>query len=183
MVRVALLLLACLRGNVILYQGEELGLPQADVPFEALQDPEALTNWPQTLGRDGARTPLPWTGAADGGFGSDEPWLPIDPKHLPMNIAAQERDPGSILNWTRRVIALRHQHDALRSGGIALADADPRLVAFVRTGVDEALLCLFNLGDTPIDAPIVAGREVVEQIGELAGSFIGARSAVVVKWS
>ena len=98
MVRVALLLLVCLRGNVILYQGEELGLPQADVPFEALQDQEALTNWPQTLGRDGARTPLPWTDAADGGFGSDTPWLPIDPRHLPLNIADQEREPQSILH-------------------------------------------------------------------------------------
>ena len=56
-VRVALMLLMCLRGNVILYQGEELGLPQAHVPFEHLQDPEAIANWPQTLGRDGARTP------------------------------------------------------------------------------------------------------------------------------
>ena len=183
MVRVALLLLACLRGNVILYQGEELGLPQAEVPFEALQDLEALTNWPQTLGRDGARTPLPWTGEANGGFGSDTPWLPIDPRHLPMNIAAQERDSGSILHWTRRVVALRRKHDALRTGSIALVDADPRLVAFVRAGSDEALLCLFNLGDTPIEAPIVAGRTIVEQVGELAGTMVGARSAVVVKWS
>jgi len=183
MVRVALLLLACLRGNVILYQGEELGLPQADVPFEALRDPEALTNWPQTLGRDGARTPLPWTGAADGGFGSGKPWLPIDTRHLPMNIADQERDAGSLLHWTRRVIALRSAHEALRTGSIAIADGDPRLVAFVREGTDEALLCLFNLGETPIDAPIVAGREVVEQIGEVFGTVVSARSAVVVKWS
>ena len=53
-VRIALMLLMALRGNVILYQGEELGLPQAEVPFESLQDPEAIANWPQTLGRDGS---------------------------------------------------------------------------------------------------------------------------------
>ena len=55
-----MLLLMCLRGNVFLYQGEELGLPQADVPFERLRDPEAIANWPETQGRDGARTPMPW---------------------------------------------------------------------------------------------------------------------------
>ena len=55
-----MLLLATLRGSIILYQGEELGLPQVEVPFERLQDPEAIANWPQTLSRDGARTPMPW---------------------------------------------------------------------------------------------------------------------------
>lgn len=59
----ALLLLMSLRGNAFLYQGEELGLPQAEVPFERMRDPEAIMNWPLTLGRDGARTPIPWRGA------------------------------------------------------------------------------------------------------------------------
>ena len=59
-----MLLLVALRGIVILYQGEELGLPQVEVPFELLQDPEAIANWPQTLGRDGARTPMPWRAAS-----------------------------------------------------------------------------------------------------------------------
>ena len=60
----AMLLLMCLRGNVFVYQGEELGLPQAEVPFDRLVDPEAIANWPETLGRDGARTPMPWTADA-----------------------------------------------------------------------------------------------------------------------
>ena len=62
-------LLLALRGSVCLYQGEELGLPQAHVPFERLRDPEAIANWPRTLGRDGARTPIPWRAdLAHGGF-------------------------------------------------------------------------------------------------------------------
>ena len=60
----ALLLLMCLRGNVFLYQGEELGLPQGDVPFDGSVDPEAIANWPETLARDGARTPMPWVADA-----------------------------------------------------------------------------------------------------------------------
>ena len=147
-VRVALMLLIALRGNVILYQGEELGLPQADVPFEALRDPEAVANWPQTLGRDGARTPLPWTSEADGGFGSDTPWLPIDPRHLALNVEAQGADPASVLHWTRRMISLRRGSDALRLGTIELLDhASDQIVAFAREHRGQRLLCVFNLSD------------------------------------
>ncbi|MBW8755618.1 MAG: alpha-glucosidase, partial [Sphingomonadales bacterium] len=66
--RVKMALLVALRGNIILYQGEELGLEQDDIPFELLQDPEAIANWPLTLSRDGARTPMPWRGEPLGGF-------------------------------------------------------------------------------------------------------------------
>ncbi|WP_051504601.1 alpha-amylase family glycosyl hydrolase [Sphingomonas jaspsi] len=157
-VRVAMLLLASLRGNAIIYQGEELGLPQAHVPFEFLQDPEAIANWPQTLGRDGARTPMPWTDAADGGFGSDRPWLPVDPAHLKVNVAHQDADAGSILNWTRRVIALRHQHPALREGSIRLVDGDhPSIVAFEREAGGQRLRCVFNLSRDTIANPVAGG--------------------------
>ena len=75
--RVKMLLLACLRGNIFLYFGEELGLTQVDVPFEQLKDPEAIANWPLTLSRDGARTPMPWEGDKLGlGFSDGTPWLP-----------------------------------------------------------------------------------------------------------
>ena len=160
-VRVALMLLVALRGNVILYQGEELGLPQADVPFEALRDPEALANWPQTLGRDGARTPLPWTSAADGGFGSDTPWLPIDPRHLAHNVAGQAEDEGSMLHWTRRMIALRRVSDALRLGTIELLDhGSDQIVAFARAYGGERLVCVFNLSDRAAQFGAVGGMKL-----------------------
>ena len=158
-VRVALMLLMALRGNVILYQGEELGLPQAKVPFEYLQDPEAIANWPQTLGRDGARTPLPWTAARDGGFGSDTPWLPIDPDHLDLNVEAQARDADSILHWTRQMVRLRNQEAALREGSINLLDEDSdQVVAFERQAEGDRLVCVFNLSDRPARNPVSLGR-------------------------
>ena len=162
-VRVALMLLMCLRGNVILYQGEELGLPQARVPFEALRDPEAIANWPQTLGRDGARTPMPWTGAPDGGFGSSKPWLPIDPAHLKINVATQSGDDNSTLNWTRRLIALRHQLAALRSGEIRLLDEhSDQVVAFERSWNGERVVCVFNLSGAPAANPAFgAGSAII----------------------
>jgi alpha-glucosidase len=157
-VRVALLMLVSLRGNVILYQGEELGLPQAHVPFDALQDPEAIANWPQTLGRDGARTPMPWTGGADGGFGSDKPWLPFDPIHLQLNVANQDGDPESILNWTRQLVALRRQEKVLREGDIRiLDDVSDQVVAFERQLDGERLLCLFNLSTSAAANPAPGG--------------------------
>jgi alpha-glucosidase len=161
-VRVALMLLMSLRGNVILYQGEELGLPQAHVPFEHLKDPEAIANWPQTLGRDGARTPMPWTGAADGGFGSEAPWLPIDPTHRSFNVESQRADLDSILNWTRRLIAVRHEHPPLREGSIRLLDeTSDQVVAFERAQGAERLACVFNLSDSPAANPAPGGEALV----------------------
>ncbi len=113
----ALLLLMCLRGNVFVYQGEELGLPQAEVPFERLVDPEAIANWPETLGRDGARTPMPWK--ADNGFRPASRGRALAagrPAPQRAGGRSQERDPGSTLHLARRLIALRKAHPALRTG-------------------------------------------------------------------
>ncbi len=183
LVRVALLLVHALRGNVILYQGEELGLPQADVPFECLQDPEAIANWPQTLGRDGARTPMPWTDAPDGGFGSDHPWLPVDPKHLVLNVADQDRDPGSILHWTRQVVALRHAHDALATGTIRLLDDDSdQVVAFERRSATETLTCIFNLSDRTAPNPVPGGTVLLACGGaDPAAATLPASSGYVAR--
>src|SRR5690606_29876871 len=142
----AMLLLMCLRGNVFVYYGEELGLPQGEVPFERLQDPEAIANWPQTLGRDGARTPMPWRAdAPQAGFSSAEPWLPLDPRHAALAVDRQEADPGSMLHATRRLIALRKAHPALARGDMRLLDAPEGLVCFERALAGERLLCVFNL--------------------------------------
>jgi alpha-glucosidase len=164
--RQAMLLLMCLRGNVFLYQGEELGLPQAEVPFERLQDPEAIANWPETQGRDGARTPMPW--AADSphaGFSPVEPWLPVDARHVRLAIDRQESDPDSILALTRRLIALRKAHPALRVGQIRQVDAPRPLLAFERGDGADRLLCVFNLGTKSAEWRLPVGWHVIDQVG------------------
>lgn len=146
-----LAILLSLRGNAFIYQGEELGLPQADVPFELLQDPEAIENWPLTLGRDGARTPMPWQAdAVNAGFTSGTPWLPIGDGHALLSVEAQDDDPDSMLNFSRKVIALRKSYAALRNGAISFTEANDNLLVFKRKGAGEEALCVFNLGTEAI---------------------------------
>jgi len=143
----AMLLLMTLRGNVFVYQGEELGLPQAEVPFDRLVDPEAIANWPETLGRDGARTPMPWrSDAPHAGFSTVEPWLPIDPRHVDMSVDNEERDPGSMLQATRELIAIRKAHPALQRGDMRIVSSDGEVLVFERSLGDERLMAVFNLG-------------------------------------
>ncbi|KAK0331292.1 hypothetical protein LTR94_029517 [Friedmanniomyces endolithicus] len=163
----ALLLLVCLRGNVFVYQGEELGLPQAHVPFERLVDPEAIANWPETLGRDGARTPMPWTAAApNAGFSSVEPWLPVDPRHLALSVENQQADPHATLHVARRLIGLRKLHPALRLGGFEAVEASDLLVfrRFERFEGGQDLLCVFNLGFETQDWSPPEGMRLVEAV-------------------
>ncbi|QPD00474.1 alpha-amylase family glycosyl hydrolase [Qipengyuania soli] len=144
--RMKILLLASLRGNIILYQGEELGLTQVDIPFEQLHDPEAIANWPLTLSRDGARTPMPWTGAVDASFGSQEPWLPVGEENRARSVEAQEADDGSLLKATRAAIALRNANPALHHGAVASCRAEGDLLELVRAVGSQRIRCLFNLG-------------------------------------
>jgi alpha-glucosidase len=148
-------LLLSLRGSVCLYQGEELGLPQAQVPYERLQDPEAIANWPRTLGRDGARTPMPWcAGEAYAGFSSVEPWLPIDPRHVALAVDRQAGHPDSVLETTRELLFLRRSRPALRTGDLRFLDGGAGVLAFERIsvptpdGVEDRVCCAFNLGAT-----------------------------------
>jgi alpha-glucosidase len=118
--RVLVALLGSLRGSVCIYEGEELGLTEADIPLEKLQDPFGITFWPEYKGRDGCRTPMPWSGHERyAGFSEAEPWLPIPEEHRNRAVDVQEAAPDSVLNAFRRFLAWRREHPALRSGSIA----------------------------------------------------------------
>ena len=153
--KVLIAALTSLRGTAFLYQGEELGLPQADVPFERLQDPEGKTFWPEHKGRDGSRTPFPWTDETpNGGFSSGEPWLPIDPVHLSLAASRQERDEHSVLAFTRRFLRWRKAWPPLIDGDIRFFETDEPILAFERKTEAHRLLCAFNLGSKACEAAI-----------------------------
>ena len=147
--RLNLLLLLALRGNPIIYQGEELGLPQGHVAFEDLQDPEAIANWPHTLGRDGARTPLPWAhNAPQAGFShANRTWLKLDAAHTSHAIDRQLPDPASLVSYTRRLLTTRRAQPALVQGTSLVLDTPAQIVAFIREADGAEVLCAFNLGD------------------------------------
>jgi len=140
-------LILSLRGSICLYQGEELGMPQAEVPFEHLKDPEAIANWPLTLGRDGARTPMIWSAREPfGGFSDVPPWLPIDPKQQRAAVDVQLLDSNSVLARTQQLLALRRQHDALKWGSIEFDQADSGVLQITRRTDKDTVTCYFNLG-------------------------------------
>lgn len=166
--RLSMLLLVSLRGNIFLYQGEELGLPQAEIAYADLQDPEAITNWPRTLGRDGARTPMPWhAAAAHAGFTTGKPWLPISAEHPALAVDRQQQQSDSQLALTRRLLSVRSAHQALRVGTLRFLDTPEPLLAFERSAGPEQLLCLFNLSAARCNWPSsVAGAwRILEQVG------------------
>jgi alpha-glucosidase len=149
--RLWLSLLLSLRGSASVYQGEELGLPEAEVPFELLQDPYGRAFWPEFKGRDGARTPIPWaTDAHHGGFTHGTPWLPVSAMHLPLAIDRQTDDPASMLNFSRALLRWRRVQPLLRTGGMRFIDAPgvPDTVLWLeRHAGDASLHGVFNLSD------------------------------------
>jgi len=153
-------LLLSLRGSVILYQGEELGLSHSPVPRHRLQDPEAIRFWPNHRGRDGARTPMPWADAGPAlGFSPRDGWLPAEAAHAPLSVARQSGDPQSILAHCRNLLALRRRSPALRRGGFQVVSAAPDHLVFRRTHAEETLLCAFNFGPAPL--PLAATGETL----------------------
>lgn len=140
-------LLCCLRGTVCLYQGEELGLTEADIAFEDLQDPFGIAFYPTFKGRDGCRTPIPWAGGTPfADFSESKPWLPIPDQHRLRAVDVQESDPNSVLQRTRTFLAWRRTQPVLQRGNIRFLDAPDPILGFERSWHDQHLLCLFNLG-------------------------------------
>jgi alpha-glucosidase len=102
-------LLMSLRGSVCLYQGEELGLTEAELAFEDLQDPYGIRFWPEFKGRDGCRTPMVWDSTARPMAASRpaKPWLPVPKNHLPLAVNTQQGDEASLLEHYRRILGFR----------------------------------------------------------------------------
>ncbi|HLY04910.1 MAG TPA: alpha-amylase family glycosyl hydrolase [Rhizomicrobium sp.] len=144
--RLLLALLVALRGTLLLYQGEELGLPEASLRRDQIRDPIGDLYYPLYRGRDGCRTPMPWDAAAPNlGFTTGSPWLPLAPEHRELAPSLQERDPQSTLSCARRLLAARRESDALRLGGIEFLDAPAPVLAFLRTCANDRVLCAFNM--------------------------------------
>ena len=155
--RLLMALLLCLRGSACVYQGEELGLTEAELAEYHLRDPFGITYWPEFRGRDGSRTPMPWQAdAPHGGFTTGEaPWLPVPEAHHVHAVDLHEADPEALLHTVRRFLAWRRQQPALVRGSLTPLDLPEPVIGFVREAAGQRFLALFNLSDAPVTVEVL----------------------------
>lgn len=136
-----------LRGSPIMYYGEEIGMVNNDPKRkEDVKDPIGRLGWPKEKGRDGERTPMQWDTDANAGFSKTAPWLPVPSSYKTTNVATELKDPNSILNFYKHVLALRHTNSALREGDyVALNQDDPNVLSYLRTYKGNAVLVVLNM--------------------------------------
>jgi alpha-glucosidase len=171
--KAVLALLASLRGTLLLYQGEELGLPEVDLARHQLKDPVGDLYYPLFKGRDGCRTPMPWDAAKPNlGFTTGAPWLPLGPEHKSLAVSEQEKNAGSALAFTRKLLAARKDHRALRDGSLELLPG-PAL-AFLRQTAAQKLVCVFNLTDAPMSLDLPGPARALD-LGTGEASLSGNR--------
>jgi alpha-glucosidase len=173
--RAAAVLLLTLRGSAFVYQGEELGLLDAEVPPERVVDPG---------GRDGCRAPIPWTDRAPWGWPNGA-WLPFPPECATRNVESQQRDPDSMLSLYRRLLHLRRQFPALARGDFELLDAPEGVMAYRRSDGDVSLRVLINFTDAAVALPPTLRGQVLlsterARDGAGTGEFMLADEALVL---
>lgn len=175
-----LALLCALRGTILLYQGEELGLPEVELARDQLKDPVGDLYYPLFKGRDGCRTPMPWDASAPHlGFTSGTPWLPLGPSHAALTVSSQERDPDSPLTYTRKLLAARQTYPALRTGTLTLLPAlvPGDALAFVREAEGERIVCVFNLGEGSVRFDLPGPAQALD-LGTGEARLVGAALAL-----
>jgi alpha-glucosidase len=144
--RVAAILLLTLRGTPTLYYGDEIGMRDIAITPEQMQDPQGKN---VGLSRDPARTPMQWSAAANAGFSSVTPWLPISPDYKYRNVEREAQDPDSMLALYRRLIQLRREEPAMVIGTYRPVVAEGNLIAYLREQDGRRLLVALNLGPGP----------------------------------
>jgi alpha-glucosidase len=144
--RAALVMLLTLRGTPFLYYGEEIGMVTTEPKtVEEVRDPVGQRYWPLRKGRDGERTPMQWDAGPHAGFTTGAPWLPVPPSARERNVAAQAKDPGSLLNFYKRLIALRRRSAALLDGNYTPLGDDPHVYAYRRRARGQTAIVALNM--------------------------------------
>lgn len=138
-----------LRGTPIMYYGEEIGMENNDPKRrEDVKDPMGKIGWPQQKGRDGERTPMQWNTSANAGFSTAQPWLPVPASYKTHNVASELKDPNSVLEFYKHLLALRHQNPALLDGDyVPLNENDPNVISYLRRYKNEAVLVVINMSN------------------------------------
>jgi alpha-glucosidase len=146
--RVAAMLLLTLRGTPTVYYGDEIGVGLVDIPPAQVQDPRELREPGLGLGRDPARTPMPWDTTPNAGFTTGTPWLPLNDDWRERNVERLGHAPGSTLVLYRHLLALRRSQPALTIGDITVVESSRDVLVYERRSGDQRLLVALNLGNT-----------------------------------
>lgn len=184
-VRCALMLLLTLRGTPVLYYGDEIGMPDTDVPPDRVLDPVTRA-YRGFVHRDAARTPMQWSAEPGGGFtvAGVEPWLPFGDLRA-HNVAGQRGDPGSTLNFVRDLLAFRRDRPDLVHGAYDDTGSAGACWTYRRGARAQVALVL---GPDPVDVPVLVDRarvaiatDRVDEGTEVAGSVrLGGWRGVVL---
>ena len=145
-----------LPGRIFLFNGEELGLPQAEVPDESRQDPAFFRQPPESdyKGRDGCRVPIPWEKEEENaGFSTGEPWLPMPRNWHLYSVDAQDEDSGSMLNYYRDQIRMRKSHEWMGLGQVSQLSSDDGLLSFVKSRGQDKVMVALNFNGIPMQMP------------------------------
>jgi len=142
---------------VFVYNGEELGLPDVDLPDEVLQDPTWERSGRTERGRDKCRVPIPWSGdTAPFGFSTNaDTWLPMPAEWTALTVEKQQEDPDSTLSFFRRALELRKQRAEFDGIEVDWLTAPRDALIFRRRDSASAggLVCALNAGRHPIALP------------------------------
>lgn len=176
--RMAALLQLTVRGTPTMYYGEELGLKDSDVPPEKMMDPSGRDN--PRYSRDPFRLPMPWTDGPYAGFSNVEPWLPLDEDTISKNVAAQEKDPESLLHFYRRIMKLRAATDCLKIGDYTPLDAPENVLAFRRGDENSGMLVALNFRERPVAWPL-GGKRAQVIFSTHARSYGGSQEDLMIE--
>jgi alpha-glucosidase len=143
-------MLLTMKGTAFIYYGEEIGMEDAEIPFEKIVDPAGRNLWPDYKGRDSARTPMQWDDGVFSSFSKVEPWLPVTDDYKVLNVKAQMSDQDSLLHFYKRLITLRKTSDAIKYGTIQFVDIDPNVLAYTRSFQNERIFVILNFSEKNI---------------------------------
>jgi alpha-glucosidase len=152
-------MLLTVKGTPFIYYGEEIGM--RDIPIRKksdIKDPIGKTFWPFYKGRDGCRAPMQWTDEVNAGFSKTEPWLPVNENFLKRNAQKLAEDPESILNFMKKIIAIRKNETALQRGDFISLVSDPKhILAYIRKYQDDQILVVLNFSSRELTYDIPKG--------------------------
>jgi alpha-glucosidase len=136
-----------LRGTPILYYGEEIGMKTTPpARRQDVKDPIGIRGWPKEKGRDGERTPMQWSDGVNAGFSTTKPWLPVPQTYRTHNVAEESKDANSVLEFYKKVLALRHANPALLEGDYrAVNENDQNVLSYLRTCDAQTVLVALNM--------------------------------------